>query len=180
MNQENMNQGTQAGRMGGNGSQQHGLHSEAPDRDLRGNGGAGGDGDTTRGSDLARQGGEGSLSRSQGSTGRSEAVLPPVDIFEDEHNVTILADLPGVSREGLGVRVDGDSLVIEGTASSPETGDMELIYGEVLNPMFRRSFTLSRDLNPGNIEASLNHGVLKLVIPKAEEAKPRRIDVRVG
>lgn len=107
-------------------------------------------------------------------------VLPPVDIFEDHAGVTIFADLPGVAKEHLGVRVEGDSLVIEGTASAPETGDMELLYGEVLNPFYRRSFTLSRDLDPGKIEANLNNGVLKLNIAKAEAAKPRRIEVKVG
>lgn len=110
-------------------------------------------------------------------------VLPAVDIFEDAAGVTILADLPGVSRERLGVRVDGDNLVIEGAAEAGDlasSGEMEIIYGEVLNPTYRRSFTLSRDLDASRIEANLNHGVLKLVIPKAEAAKPRRIEVQVG
>lgn len=110
-------------------------------------------------------------------------VLPAVDIFEDAAGVTILADLPGVSRERLGVRVDGDNLVIEGAAEAGDlasSGDMEIIYGEVLNPLYRRTFTLSRDLDAGRIEANLNQGVLKLVIPKAEAAKPRRIEVQVG
>lgn len=110
-------------------------------------------------------------------------VLPAVDIFEDEAGVTIMADLPGVSREHLGVRVDGDNLVIEGAAEAGDlasSADMEIIYGEVLNPFYRRSFTLSRDLDASRIEANLNHGVLKLVIPKAEAAKPRRIEVQVG
>ena len=114
------------------------------------------------------------------SSGTTTPVLPPVDIFEDHAGVTIFADLPGVAKDRLGVRVEGDSLVIEGTASTPETGDMELLYGEVLNPFYRRSFTLSRDLDPGKIEASLNDGVLKLNIAKAEAAKPRRIEVKVG
>lgn len=113
-------------------------------------------------------------------SGATTPVLPPVDIFEDHAGVTIFADLPGVAKEHLGVRVEGDSLVIEGTASAPETGDMELLYGEVLNPFYRRSFTLSRDLDPGKIEANLNNGVLKLNIAKAEAAKPRRIEVKVG
>jgi HSP20 family molecular chaperone IbpA len=124
------------------------------------------------GSALA-QGQGGALSES------ATPVLPPVDIFEDDAGVTILADLPGVSKDRLGVRVEGDSLVIEGTASPPETGNMELLYGEVLSPFYRRSFTLSRDLDPGKIDASLNNGVLKLNIAKAEAAKPRRIEVRV-
>jgi HSP20 family protein len=88
--------------------------------------------------------------------------------------------LPGVSKDQLVVRVTGDSLVIEGTATAPVTANMELLYGEVQNPQYRRSFTLSRELEPGKIEAKLSNGVLRLRIPKAEEAKPRRINVNVG
>ena len=109
------------------------------------------------------------------------AVLPAVDIFEDEACVTIMADMPGVSRDRLVVRVDGDGLMIEGAAQPQDSSaGMEIVYGEVLNPVYRRRFTLSRDLDPGKIEASLNQGVLKLVIPKSEEAKPRRIEVKVA
>lgn len=106
--------------------------------------------------------------------------MPPVDIYEDEAGFTVVADLPGVSKEQLAVRVSGDSLVIEGTASAPVTGDMALLYEEIRTPQYRRSFTLSRELDPGKIEAKLSKGVLKLHIPKAEEAKPRRISVNVA
>ncbi len=108
------------------------------------------------------------------------AVLPPVDIFEDDAGFTVLADLPGVSRDRLAVRVDGDSLVIEGAAATPVDRDLTLIYGEVLNPLYRRAFTLSRELDTEKIEAKLDHGVLRLSIPKAEAARPRRIEVAVG
>lgn len=111
---------------------------------------------------------------------RTTPVLPPVDIFEDESGFTVIADLPGVSKERLTVRVDGDSLVIEGAASAPVGDDMTLLYGEVLNPLYRRSFTLSRELDAGKIEAKLESGVLRLAIPRAEEAKPRRIQVAVA
>jgi HSP20 family protein len=111
---------------------------------------------------------------------RNTPVLPPVDIFEDESGFTVLADLPGVSKERLTVRVDGESLVIEGAAEAPVGGEMTLIYGEVLNPLYRRSFTLSRELDPSRIEAKMQSGVLRLNIPKAEEAKPRRIEVAVA
>jgi HSP20 family protein len=111
---------------------------------------------------------------------RTTAVLPPVDIFEDDAGFTVLADLPGVARDRLAVRVDGDSLVIEGAAAAPVGADMTLIYGEVLNPLYRRTFTLSRELDPGKIEAKLDNGVLRLTIPKAEEAKPRRIEVALA
>lgn len=111
---------------------------------------------------------------------RTTAVLPPVDIFEDDAGFTVLADLPGVAKDRLAVRVDGDSLVIEGAAEAPVGADMTLIYGEVLNPLYRRTFTLSRELDPGKIEAKLENGVLRLNIPKAEEARPRRIEVALA
>lgn len=108
------------------------------------------------------------------------SALPPVDIYEDEAGITLLADMPGVQKEQLGIKVTGDNLVIEGTASVPMTGEMELLYGEMQNSQYRRSFTLSRELDPAHIEANLANGVLRLRIPKAEEARPRRIEVRVG
>ena len=107
-------------------------------------------------------------------------IVPPVDVFENESGITLLADLPGVSRDRLGVRVDGDSLVIEATAATAWPQDMQLIYGEAQYPSYRRQFTLSRELDASRIEASLKDGVLKLTIPKLEEAKPRRIEVKVG
>jgi HSP20 family protein len=107
-------------------------------------------------------------------------LTPPVDIVEDETGITVWADLPGVPRDRLGIKVTGDNLVIEGASAVPASADMELLYGEVQSPQYRRSFTLSRELDPGKIEAKLANGVLRLRIPKAEEARPRRIEVNVG
>ena len=111
---------------------------------------------------------------------RQPCVVPPVDVFENEHSITLLADLPGVAREQLQVRVDGDSLVLEATASTNGPQDLQLVYGEAQCPSYRRQFTLSRELDATRIEAQLRDGVLRLTIPKAEEARPRRIEVRVG
>ena len=108
------------------------------------------------------------------------SLFPPVDIVENESGIHLVADLPGVSKEQLGVRVDGENLVIEGTASVPVAEGFELVYQEVRHPAYRRSFTLSRELDASRIEAGLKDGVLTLHIPKAEEARPRRIDVKVG
>lgn len=115
-----------------------------------------------------------------GPAGNRPFVVPPVDVFEDEAGITLLADLPGVSRDRLGVRVDGESLILEATASTAQPEKMQLVYGEAQYPSYRRQFTLSRELDASRIEATLKDGVLKLSIPKMEEAKPRRIDVRVG
>jgi len=107
-------------------------------------------------------------------------VVPPVDVYENESGITLLADVPGVSRERLNVRVDGDTLLVEATAQTPQPPEMQLVYGEAQYPSYRRQFTLSRELDASRIEASLKDGVLKLSIPKLEEAKPRRVEVRVG
>lgn len=107
-------------------------------------------------------------------------VVPPVDVFEDESSITLLADLPGVAREQLHVRVDGENLVLEATANTAGPENMELVYGELQCPAYRRQFTLSRELDTQRIEAQLRDGVLRLTIPKAEEARPRRIQVQVG
>ncbi|HSV82327.1 MAG TPA: Hsp20/alpha crystallin family protein [Ramlibacter sp.] len=107
-------------------------------------------------------------------------VVPPVDVFENDASITLLADLPGVPRENLNLRVDGDALVIEAIAVNAGPENMELVYGEVQIPAYRRQFTLSRELDASRIDAQLRDGVLRLTIPKAEAAKPRRIQVQVG
>ncbi len=113
--------------------------------------------------------------------GRPEPfIVPPVDVFEDESGITLLADLPGVARDRLAVRIDGETLTLEASAVTAQPNNMELVYGEAQVPSYRRQFTLSRELDASRIDASLKDGVLQLTIPKQEEAKPRRIEVRVG
>jgi HSP20 family molecular chaperone IbpA len=118
--------------------------------------------------------------REDGQRAEQPFVVPPVDVFENESGITLLADLPGVSRERLGVRVDGETLVIEATADTPQPEGMQLLYGEAQYASYRRQFTLSRELDAARIEASLKDGVLRLSVPKLEEAKPRRVEVRAG
>lgn len=107
-------------------------------------------------------------------------MIPRVDVLEDEAGITLLADLPGVGRDSLDIQVEGDSLTIEGavTAATPEA--MEAAYAEVRVPRYRRSFTLSRELDGGRIEAQLKDGVLRLRIPKQEHAQPRRVSIKVA
>jgi len=108
-----------------------------------------------------------------------QALTPAVDIVENDSGITLLADMPGVSKEHLAIRVDGDALTIEGSAEVQVPEQIELLHSEMRTPHFRRTFTLSRELDSAKIEASLRDGVLRLHIPKAEEAKPRRIEVSV-
>ena len=106
--------------------------------------------------------------------------VPPVDVFENDSGITLLADLPGARREGLNLRVDGDTLTFEATAAIEGPADMEIVYGEAQYPAYRRSFTLSRELDTSRIEATLKDGILRLAIPKLEEARPRRIEVKAA
>ena len=114
------------------------------------------------------------------ATDAAKVVLPPVDVFEDDGGITLLADLPGVSRDGLHVQVDNEILVIEGKAEFEVPEAMESVYAESHSPTFKRSFSLSRELDAQKAEASMKNGVLKLRIPKTEAAKPRSIPVQVG
>lgn len=110
----------------------------------------------------------------------SRFVVPRVDVLEDETGITLLADLPGVPREHLELKVEGDTLLVEGVVATPMPHELKSVYAEVRVPRYRRSFTLSRELDTGRIEANLKDGVLNLRIPKQEHARPRRIDVRAG
>jgi HSP20 family molecular chaperone IbpA len=109
-----------------------------------------------------------------------QALAPAVDIAENESGITVFADMPGVAKDRLTIKVEGDNLTIEGQAQIDVPENIELLHSEVRSPYFRRSFTLSRDLDPAKIEATLKNGVLQMRIPKSEEARPKRIDVKVG
>ena len=110
----------------------------------------------------------------------TRALLPRVDVFEDERGITLLADLPGVPRDQLDIKVDGDTLTIEGTVATTTPTGLQPAYVELRVPRYRRAFTLSRELDAGHIEANLKDGVLNLRIPKQAHAQPRRVNVQVG
>lgn len=108
------------------------------------------------------------------------AVLPAVDVYEDETGITLLADMPGVPRDQLELKVEGDALSIEGNVRALTPEGLEAVYAEVRVPRYRRTFTLSRELDSARIDASLKDGVLTLRIPKQAHAQPRRIEVQAG
>jgi HSP20 family protein len=108
-----------------------------------------------------------------------ESVLrPPVDIFEDAEGITVLADMPGVSRDRLNIEVDKDMLLVEGEAKLSMPEGMEALYADVRSTRYRRSFALSSELQTDTIKASLKDGVLSVRIPKRAELRPRKIEVR--
>ncbi|WP_084451819.1 Hsp20/alpha crystallin family protein [Roseateles chitosanitabidus] len=122
----------------------------------------------------------GSSPTSRASQGERAAAAPVVEIIEDGIGITLLADMPGVSREKLDVRLDGETLVIEGDTAVEGPEGMRGLWAEVHVPRYRRSFTLSRELDTSRIEAGIKDGVLTLRIPKQTHVQPRRIAVSLG
>lgn len=104
-------------------------------------------------------------------------VTPPVDIYETHDGLVVLADLPGVPKSGLDVRVEDDRLTIQGRPTVEAQG--EEVYREYAMKDFFRQFELTDTVDQERISASLQHGVLTLTLPKAERAKPRRIAVQI-
>jgi len=111
---------------------------------------------------------------------RDVAMTPQVDVVEDANAITLLADLPGVSKDKLSVQFETDSLTIEGEVSFEMPEGMESSHAEVRLPRYRRVFSLSRELDTENASAELKNGVLKLRIPKAAHVQPRKIEVRAA
>jgi HSP20 family protein len=108
------------------------------------------------------------------------ALIPPVDIVEDETGITITADLPGASKDRLEIKMEGEHLLIEAEAAVAVPEGLQLLHTEIGEPRYRRAFRLSRELDGSKIEASLKDGVLTLRIPRIEQAQPRRIEVQVA
>jgi len=104
-------------------------------------------------------------------------VPPPVDIYETEDGLILLADLPGVSTHDLKIRLEDNILTIQ--ASPKHLIEAEPIYREFELVNFFRQFELSDQVDQEKITASLHHGVLRLYLPRAEKAKPREIPVRL-
>lgn len=114
----------------------------------------------------------------EGTREQERFVAPPVDIYETQEELVVMADLPGVSKDHLNIRVDGGLLSIQGKSMHTIRGD--LLHGEYQLVDFFRQFELSEAVNQGKIAAELKHGVLTLHLPKAEKAKPRQVEIKVG
>jgi HSP20 family protein len=115
------------------------------------------------------------------ATGRREesALWPPVDVIEDSTGITLYADLPGVPRDKLNLQVEGDTLTIEAELALDVPEGLASTHAEVQLARYRRVFTLSKELDAEQVNAELQHGVLRLRIPKAAHAQPRRVEIQV-
>jgi HSP20 family protein len=103
-----------------------------------------------------------------------------VDIFESEGNITVLADMPGVASDDVTIDLQNNELKISGEVEDRGSEKERYLLREYNTGRFHRHFTLSDRIDQNKITASMKDGVLRLVLPKAEKAKPRRIEVKAG
>src|SRR6202048_1769919 len=109
------------------------------------------------------------------------AFAPPVDIYEDEHNITLKIEVPGIDEKDIHVHIENNTLTVHGERKIEKEEKeenfrrIERQYGS-----FTRSFTLPSSVDPGQVTADYNKGVLKIKLAKKAEAKPKQIKVNVG
>ena len=105
---------------------------------------------------------------------------PNVDIFENEHEITLLADMPGVTAENLTIDLNKNMLTLTGEVLPFESGNEEAVMIEYETGKYLRQFNLSGVIDQSKIDAKLSDGVLRLTLPKVGEAAPRKIKVKTG
>jgi len=108
------------------------------------------------------------------------ALVPAVDIFEDQTGITVQAEMPGVSKDRLDIHADRNSLVIEGEVAIDMPEGMQAVYADVRTTRYRRTFVLSGELDTERINANLKDGVLTVQVPKRAEFRPRKIEVKAS
>ncbi len=123
---------------------------------------------------------------SQGTEGREEALTtstfaPPVDVYEDEHNITLKIEVPGIDEKDVDVRIENNTLTVHGERKF-ENEEKEENYRRVERQYgsFTRTFTLPTTVDSEKVEANYDKGVLKIQLAKKAEAKPKQIKVNVG
>lgn len=106
--------------------------------------------------------------------------IPAVDIYETDQEVTVIAEMPGVTARGIEVTLEDDVLTIKGRKEAEEHPNARVLLQEYESGNYQRRFTVSETIDQDKIRASLNNGLLKVVLPKTEPAKPRKIEVQIA
>ena len=114
------------------------------------------------------------------STRPGPVFTPAVDILETEAAITVLADMPGVQPDGLTIDLSDNVVTIEGRVAESEGKNERMLIQEYETGSFRREFHLTNLLDQAPIDASLSDGALRLILPQAGAARPRKIEVRAG
>ncbi len=106
--------------------------------------------------------------------------IPAVDILENANEIVVLADMPGVESKNVDIDLNDNQLTITGKVNAPEAEKEVSLYKEFNWGDYFRQFTLSNVIDQGKISAKMEKGVLRLVLPKLEKAKPQKIKVIAG
>jgi HSP20 family molecular chaperone IbpA len=117
------------------------------------------------------------LEKKQEATIPARVFVPTTDIFETEQALTLVAEMPGVDKDKVDVSVEDGVLTIQGQLDFSKYEGLQPVYTEYNVGHYRRIFTLSNRIDQNSISAEMKDGVLTLLLPKAQEAKPRRINV---
>ena len=117
------------------------------------------------------------LEKNKESTAPARTFVPSADIFETEPALTVVLEMPGVDKNNVDVSIEGGVLTVQGRLDFAKYEGLQPIYTEYNIGHYRRSFSLSQKIEQAKISAEMADGVLTLVLPKAEEAKPRRITI---
>lgn len=104
--------------------------------------------------------------------------MPAVDIFETEREITVMADMPGVKSDNLSIDLNNDVLTLSGRVEPYGKPEEEPLLTEFQTGNYYRQFTLSDIIDQGKIEADMKNGELRLKLPKAEKARPRKIEIK--
>ena len=109
------------------------------------------------------------------------AIAPPVDIYEDEHNIVLKIEVPGIDEKDIDVRIQNNTLTVHGERKiEKEEKEENFCRVERQYGSFTRSFTLPSSVDPAQVSAHCDKGVLKISLAKKAEAKPTQIKVNVG
>jgi HSP20 family protein len=116
----------------------------------------------------------------QERTRERRVFIPKTDIFETEKAIALIADLPGVNPESVDITLEKNILTIDGYAAPGEQPGLSINYSEYTPGDFHRQFRLTEEIDRDKIEASVSDGVLKLILPKAEDAKVKKIPIKIA
>jgi len=104
--------------------------------------------------------------------------MPATDVYENDDSVVLVMDMPGVDDEHVKVTLEDNVLTVEGQRIDSSGDDYQPLISEYEPGDYRRSFTVPADIRTEGIEARIANGVLKVILPKSEKARPRQIEVK--
>jgi len=122
----------------------------------------------------------GDVERVNGDSARRPLFRPATDVFETNDRVVMVADMPGVGPDDVEVTLERRVLTVRGYAHPPAPEGYRQVYGEYGTGDYERVFILSEDIAQDDIRATTGNGVLRLELPKAASAKPKRIEVKAA